>query len=188
LLKRALDAFRKRLKQRFAVRANWVDLNELEMLTCQACGEAPTPKFCFFDDDLSPVYDELARADAVLFGSPIHFDSVSSVAKIFIDRCNCVRPADFNDTDPDHDFLKLIRNKRPGGMVLVGGKHGWFEGARRVIAGFFKWVEVTNEGLVSYHSEDFNRAGTVADDKEALDDAEALGRKLADRIRRKARD
>ena len=188
LLERLLEGVRDGLEPDYTVRAAWVDLNDLDMLPCQACGEAPTPKFCFFDDDLSPVYEELAVADAVLFGSPIHFDSVSSQAKLFIDRCNCVRPADFNDEDPAHDFLKLIRNKRPGAMVLVGGKRGWFEGARRVLAGFFRWAEITNEGLVAYRSEDFKRAGTVTGKQALLKEADALGRKVAERVRNRNDD
>ena len=64
-------------------------------------------------------------------------------------------------------------------MVLVGGAEGWFEGARRVIAGFFKWVELTNEGLITYRSPDYNQRGSVEHDQSALTDARELGKKLA---------
>lgn len=161
------------------VRHTFVNLNELEFIPCQACGEAPTPQFCFFDDALTPVYRELARCDCLLFGSPIYFDAVSAQAKAFIDRCNCIRPADFDAADPEHDFIKLLKRKRPGAMVLVGGEKGWFEGARRSIAGFFKWVEVVNEGYLRFVSKDFHRAGEAAHDPQILAEAEELGRKLA---------
>ncbi|MBD3258450.1 hypothetical protein GF377_08450 [candidate division GN15 bacterium] len=162
------------------VRHRLVQLNELEFVPCQSCGEAPTPKFCFFDDDLTGVYRDLAAADCVLFGSPIYFDAVSTQAKAFIDRCNCVRPADFNNVDPEHDFLKLLPRKRPGAMVLVGGEQGWFEGARRCIAGWFKWVEVVNEGMMKFQPVDFVRSGEAADNEEALAEAAALGKHLAE--------
>jgi hypothetical protein len=64
-------------------------------------------------------------------------------------------------------------------MLLVGGERGWFEGARRVVAGFFKWVEVTNEGMVAYHSDNFRLKGTAAADQAVLAEATVLGRKLA---------
>lgn len=182
LLRRAAEAFKEALADAGKVRTTVVKLNNLNILPCQSCGEAPTPRFCFFDDDLTPVYRELERCDAMLFGSPIHFDTVSSQAKLFIDRCNCVRPADFDDIDPEHKFLKLISRKRPGGMVLVGGENGWFEGARRTLAGFFKWVEVTNEGMVMYKTKGL-AAGEVTEEAPVLTQAEELGRTVARKVR-----
>jgi len=161
------------------VRHTLVNLNNLDFATCQACGEAPTPSFCFLNDALSDVYKKLAICDCLLFGSPIYFDAVSAQAKAFIDRCNCFRPADFANHDPKHDFIKLLERKRPGAIVLVGGEQGWFEGARRCIAGFFKWVEVVNEGVLKFHSTDFTRAGEAADNDDILKEADQLGRHLA---------
>ncbi|HOD65868.1 MAG TPA: flavodoxin family protein [candidate division Zixibacteria bacterium] len=184
LLRQAADAVRRGLRGAARVRTTFVKLNDLRILPCQACGEAPTPQFCFFDDDMAPLYRELARCDCLLFGSPIHFDTVSSQAKLFIDRCNCVRPADFRGADPDHGFLKLIARKRPGAMVLVSGERQWTEGARRVIAGFFKWAEVTNEGLLTYRTRGLE-AGEAAGSAAALAEADALGHRLAGLLRRR---
>ena len=142
----------------------FVRLCDLEFIPCQACGRAPEDGFCLYDDDLTPVYDDLARCDCLIVGSPVYFDSVSAQTKAFIDRCNCVRPPDWDEKVPNHDFVKLIKRKRPGAMVLVGGERGWFEGARRVIAGLFRWVEVTNDGLLVYRSPGFRTKGTAADD------------------------
>jgi multimeric flavodoxin WrbA len=160
-----------------------IKLNELSFQPCQACGRAPESGFCLLDDDLTNVYEKLAACDLLLFGSPVYFDSVSAQAKAFIDRCNCYRPADFENRDPMHDFIKLIARRRPGAMVLVGGERGWFEGARRVIAGFFKWVEVVNEGSLEYRTDDFRVKGTAAKDPKALHDAHELGRHLADLLK-----
>jgi multimeric flavodoxin WrbA len=179
LLKRIAGSFRSAVLGHGKVRHTFVKLNELTFIPCQSCGEAPERGFCFFDDDLTSIYRKLERCDCFLFGSPVYFDSVSAQAKMFIDRCNCFRPPDFHSIDPDHDFLKKLTRKRPGAMVLVGGERGWFEGARRVIAGFFKWVEVTNEGMIVYRSTDFTRSGTVTENKEALEEADSLGRRLA---------
>jgi len=179
ILKHAAGSFSNSLSGWFQVQAEFVKLNELKFIPCQSCGEAPTPKFCFYDDDLTDIYTKLERCDCLLFGSPVYFDSVSAQAKTFIDRCNCFRPPDFNDTDPDRHFIRRLKRKRPGAMVLVGGQRGWFEGARRVVAGFFKWIEVTNEGMIKYCSPDFTRSGSVSEDKETLAQADELGQKLA---------
>ena len=157
----------------------FVRLNDLKFIPCQSCGENPAPKFCLYDDDLTALYPKLAECDCLLFGTPVYFDSVSAQAKMFIDRCNCLRPPDFENTDPDHDFIKRIKKKRPGAIILVGGERGWFEGARRVIAGFFKWIEVVNEGMLVYRSSDFCSKGTAADDHAAMIEAEQLGFRLA---------
>ena len=166
------------------VRRSLVRLNELDFAPCQACGEAPSPKLCFIDDDLVAVHRKLAECDCLLFGSPIFFDSVSAQAKAFIDRCNCFRPPDFGNPLCDGAFIKLLTRKRPGAIVLVGGEQGWFEGARRCVAGFFKWVEVVNEGAIVFHSTDFGRSGEVGSHPKVLKDAERLGRYLARRLMR----
>lgn len=164
------------------VRPIFVDLNKLKYIPCQACGEAPQEGWCLFEDDLTPVFTELAAADAVIIGSPVYFDSVSGQAKTFIDRCNCFRPPDWQNRDPGHDFVKLLLRKRPGAMVLVGGERGWFEGARRVMAGWFRWIEVVNEGELVYQTPDYRRKGTAAGDQEALDEADRIGSLLARRV------
>ncbi len=163
------------------VRPVHVNLNKLRYIPCQACGEAPQEGWCLFEDDLTPVFSELAAADAVIIGSPVYFDSVSGQAKTFIDRCNCFRPPDWQNRDPDHDFVKLLPRQRPGAMVLVGGERGWFEGARRVIAGWFRWVEVVTEGVLVFRTTDYRYKGAAADDHEALKEADRLGRQLARR-------
>lgn len=160
-----------------------VRLNELTFVGCQACGEAPEEKFCLYHD-LDHVYDLLDECDCVLFGSPVYFDSVSAQAKLFIDRCNCFRPANFNRAEGEPRFIKRLSRKRPGAIVLVGSKDGWFEGARRVIAGFFKWVEVVNEGLITYASPDLNRKGMAAEDDDTLRKISAVGKHLAEAIRK----
>lgn len=178
LVLRVIEAAKASLKPAFEVKSDFVRLNELKFIPCQSCGVAPTPGWCFYDDDLQRVYSLVARCDCLIFGSPVHFDSVSAQSKVFIDRCNCFRPADFGRTQQAHDFIKLLKSKRPGAMILVGGKHAWFEGSRRCLAGFFKWIEVTNEGLVTYVSEDFTEPRLVSQSQETLKLADELGEKL----------
>lgn len=165
------------------VRIDRIKLNDLKYIPCQACGKAPSDSWCFFEDDLSPVFELIAGCDCLLVGTPIYFDSVSGQLKLFIDRCNCFRPYDFDKVDPDHDFIKRLGRKRPGAMVLIGFEEIGLESARRTIAGWFKWVEVTNEGMITYASTDDHRVGTVRDDPAKMAEARALGAKLAVKLK-----
>ncbi|RME31008.1 MAG: flavodoxin family protein [Candidatus Zixiibacteriota bacterium] len=131
---------------------------------------------------MSTIFDDLAACDCLLFGSPLYFDNVSAQAKLFMDRCNCFRPVDFAGTNPEHHFIKRITRKRPGAMVFVGGEGGWYEGARRSVAGWFKWLEVVNEGMLIFHSQDDNRKGEVAENEQVLTEARELGRHLAGKL------
>ena len=182
LLRRIASAVAANLKTR--CRHDFVRLSEVEIIPCQACGEAPTPQFCFLDDTMTVLYRKLIDCDCLLFGTPIYFDSVSAQAKLFIDRCNCLRPANFTG-DPQHGhFVRLLERQRPGAMVLVGSRRAWFEGARRCIAGFFKWIEVTNSGCLKFCSTDDNRASEAATHPEILREADEIGQKLAHLIRK----
>ena len=167
-------------------RHDFVHLADLDIAPCQACGEAPLPQFCFIDDAMTSLYTKLIDCDCLLFGSPVYFDSVSAQAKLFIDRCNCLRPANFNSQPAQGHFIRLIKRERPGAIVLTGSERAWFEGARRCVAGFMKWIEVTNEACLKFCSTDLNRKGEAGDDPAALDEADRMGRCLA-RIIRKQR-
>lgn len=164
------------------VQTTTVRLNELKYIPCQSCGKSPEPEYCLYDDDLTPVYRALAECDCLLFGTPLYFDSVSAQAKMFIDRCNCFRPPDFDNVDPDHQFIRRLTRLRPGAMVFVGGERGWFEGARRVVAGFFKWVQLVDEGYLVFLSQDFTRAGEAREDLHIIELARQLGQHLARKI------
>lgn len=144
--------------------------------------ESADSELLFFEDDLTAIYPKIAACDCLLFGSPVYFDSVSGQAKMFIDRCNCFRPYDFNKTQTEHNFIKLLSRKRPGAIVLVGGDDIGFEGARRTIAGFFKWIELVNHGVIKYRSDDDRRSGTAQNDPAIIHQAREMGAKLATAI------
>ena len=182
ILAEIADALVTSLGEPDRVESTTVCLNDLKFIPCQACGKSPAPEYCLYDDDLTPIYRALVECDCLLFGSPIYFDSVTAQAKAFIDRCNCFRPPDFDNVDPDHHFIRRLTRLRPAAMVLVGGERGWFEGARRVVAGFFKWVQLVDEGTLVYRSTDFTRVGAAREDSEIRQQAQELGDLLARKI------
>lgn len=69
----------------------FVQLNTLNMKGCQGCfsckkrgGESYGK--CVLKDDMTPLYGQMERADAIFMGAPIYFGSVTSELKMVIDR------------------------------------------------------------------------------------------------------
>jgi multimeric flavodoxin WrbA len=155
-----------------------VRLNELNILPCQACGVSPVPTPCLFRDDLYPYLEHLVSADAILIASPIHFDSVSSITKLFIDRTNCLRPPVFAGEEMSFDTSNLPGGK--GAYILVGGERQKTDIAERVIGGMFVWLGIEKAGRLTYaHSS--ARLGAVEKEPAILQEAVALGELLARR-------
>ncbi|HDL01780.1 MAG TPA: flavodoxin family protein, partial [candidate division Zixibacteria bacterium] len=83
LLKIIADSLGNSLSPHQEVETSFVKLNEKQIKPCQACGESPSPKFCFYDD-INDIYTKIAECDCLLFGSPVYFDTVSAQAKLLI--------------------------------------------------------------------------------------------------------
>ena len=52
---------------------------------CLWCQQKGTGR-CIQNDDMTPIYDIIAEADAVIFASPIYFSTMTGQMKIFMDR------------------------------------------------------------------------------------------------------
>ena len=62
------------------------NLNEMKYSGCQACGYCKSHDHCQLDDDVSKLLEEIAEADAVVFGSPIYFILFTGQFKLMEDR------------------------------------------------------------------------------------------------------
>jgi multimeric flavodoxin WrbA len=62
------------------------NVNELRIAGCQACYYCRDHIGCVLKDDMQKMYEEIIKADAVVFGSPIYMWQMSGQMKIFIDR------------------------------------------------------------------------------------------------------
>ncbi len=143
-------------------RTRLVRLNELKMIPCQACGKSPEPEPCFFHDDAFDLLQTVIKADAVVLASPVYFDSVSAQMKIFIDRSNCLRPADFSKPD-SQEFLEPITRGKPGGIILVAGAHGHFESSLKVMRAFFIWAGMEIKFELKFRTKSLRRGEAAAD-------------------------
>jgi multimeric flavodoxin WrbA len=53
---------------------------------CDGCGSCRKTGVCRLRDDMQSIYQQLETADAIIFGSPVYFGSVSAQAKAIMDR------------------------------------------------------------------------------------------------------
>jgi multimeric flavodoxin WrbA len=143
--------------------ANIFRLNEMNILPCQACGKSPEPEYCFFHDDALVLLKKLATAKATIFGSPVYFDSVSAQAKIFIDRSNCLRPADFTNPKTQH-FKKPLFAGKKGGLILVASNDGKFDSALRTMRAFFIWAGIEIKFELTYKTTSLEYGQAAKDD------------------------
>lgn len=156
--------------------SKFIRLNESKILPCQACGKSPEPELCFFRDDAYKILQMLTAADAIILGSPIYFDSVSAQTKLFIDRSNCLRPADFSKRHiQTFQQPKLIGKK--GGFVLVAGDYGKFDSALKVMRAFFIWAGIEIKFELTYRTKSLE-AGEAGKDADILSKAYEMGKLL----------
>jgi multimeric flavodoxin WrbA len=156
---------------------DYIFLNDLQIMPCQACGRSPEKGYCFFNDGMDIIYDKFNWCDGIVVGSPIYFDSVSAQTKLFIDRCNCFRA--MNPAGPK-SFIPRIDKKRRGGIILAGGERENYEYARRVIGGFYIWGNIESVGLVTYAYDGWEK-GTVSSHPDIMRQAHDMGILLASR-------
>jgi multimeric flavodoxin WrbA len=158
------------------VKGRLIRLNERQIMPCQACGRSPEPEFCYFNDGMTELYNLMDKADAIILGSPIYFDSVSAQTKLFIDRSNCLRPADFSDKTAQKFKEPRFKGKK-GGIILVAGDYGKFESALRTMRAFFIWAGIEIVFELQYRSKSLE-VGEVRDDAAKLGEARECGKKL----------
>jgi len=158
------------------IKTRFYRLNERQMLPCQACGISPEPDYCFFHDGMDELFKVIEKSEGIALGSPVYFDSVSAQTKLFVDRTNCLRPADFSDRSLQKFKEPRFKGKK-GGIVLVAGDYGKFEGALRVARAFFIWAGIEIVFELKYQSRSLE-VGEVKNDHLVLEEAGRCGRLL----------
>ena len=118
----------------------YIDLNKLDFTGCQSCyGCAKLPK-CVVKDDLTDIFPIIEDADIIVFATPVYFNSVSFLAKAFIDRMQVYWSRKF--------ILKLEPLKKKFGVALIDGgssiEEEQFLGSELVFDHFFKVTSCVN--------------------------------------------
>ena len=64
----------------------FIDLCDLEIKYCTACGNCYAKGECIHDDDYAEVLEKMLDADGIVFGSPNYIDSITAQLKTLFDR------------------------------------------------------------------------------------------------------
>jgi multimeric flavodoxin WrbA len=148
-------------------------LNDLKIKACQGCNDCHKDGCCVQRDDLTPVYELLEKADAVIIASPIYFSGLSSQTKSLIDRCQCLWVR--------HEKLGRYSSKasrRWGAFIAVGGDEtAVFRHAVGEIRAFYCAIGLVYDGEILLPG--VEGKGEVLSHPAALAEAERLGSRLA---------
>jgi len=81
LIREALEAVREA-----GYEADLILLADKNISPCDGCGSCIKNGICKIKDDMQMIYEQLALADGIIFGTPVYFANVSAQAKAVIDR------------------------------------------------------------------------------------------------------
>jgi multimeric flavodoxin WrbA len=148
-------------------------MSEKQVTPCDACGTCFEVGSCVVQDDMQELYAMLDRSDAVIFGSPVYFGSVSAQTKAVMDRM----------------FALLRRRALKGkvaGTLVVTRRVGAIQ-ARSLLYGFcITQGMVVAGGAIGYGREVGDVLTGVGGgiDMSAMDEARLLGSNVVQLARR----
>lgn len=65
-----------------------INLFKYDINNCIGCNKCNEKKFdCIFNDDMINIYEKIENADIVILATPIYFNSMTSIMKTMVDRC-----------------------------------------------------------------------------------------------------
>jgi multimeric flavodoxin WrbA len=147
-------------------------LHGQDIAPCRACYGClkPDNKSCVIDDDMQPIYQKLIDADAWVIASPVYWFTMSAQTKLFIDRCFAL----FNNKKETFKGKDIaIAMSYEDADPFVSG----CANALRTFQDMFAYVGSNIVGMV-YGSAD--KPGEIKSNKTLMQEAEALGKKLAE--------
>ena len=94
-------------------KTEFVHLADLCIAPCNECMVCKKEKICPIEDDFSPLYQKMLKADGILLGSPVFFSSSTPEMKALIDRAGYLGIAQ------DRPFKRKV-----GGAIVAGRRAG----------------------------------------------------------------
>jgi multimeric flavodoxin WrbA len=146
-------------------------LHYLNIRPCTACDGCRKKEHidCVIQDDMQMLYPKLRSADAVVIASPIYWFTVSAQTKLFMDR--------WYGLGGDDGYA--LEGKRFGIVLAYGDVDPFVSGAvnaLRTLQDALGFIEAEIVGMV-YGSA--SKAGEIKNNKDLMDEAFELGKKLA---------
>ncbi|KNF09953.1 NADPH-dependent FMN reductase [Gottschalkia purinilytica] len=124
-----------------------VYLKDLSIYHCIGCGACEKTGKCFRKDDMDELYENFNDSDGIILASPVYFNTVASLTKAMIDRCQVYWSSKYVLKNPSIDRNK----KRFGLFICVGGapyKEDQFDACTPVIDLFFRAVNTNYKGNI----------------------------------------
>ena len=151
-----------------------VYLNGLVFQGCQGCERCSSNGKCILNDDLTPVLEEIRKADGWVLASPIYYDGVSGQMKTFFDRCRTLT------RDPETQELKpQLEGKRRGVVIVTYAdkqREDYYHEAEK-LANYLGWMG--DFGKVEIVAEsNLGSAGAAASRQDLLARVEKLAKDL----------
>ncbi|MDW5563192.1 MAG: flavodoxin family protein [Methanomassiliicoccus sp.] len=155
-----------------------VVLDALDIRPCTACDGCRDGVRCALDDDMGALYGKVEEADIVILASPVYFDAVSAQAKAFIDRCQLFWFRKY--------VLKVKGKVRGSAFISVGARiRTDFSGPEATARALFYTLDAMPCQFLTFAG--FEERGSIEDHPDALEQAKALGWKLATEARERKR-
>jgi multimeric flavodoxin WrbA len=102
-----VDRMVKALLEKSGHEAEFVKLTDLNFSGCKGCVQlCAKPQVCRLEDEALPYYQKVKDADAVVIGTPVYFDTITSTLWAFIERFFGYRHVDI--PIKDKPFLTLV--------------------------------------------------------------------------------
>ncbi len=150
------------------------ELNKLNVKNCMSCYKCGQKGICVFNDDMEKLYWEFDKSDIIIVASPLYFNSVSSLTKTMIDRCQALWTSKYI-----LDKSAIDRNKKRKGIFIctAGSKQSTngFIGAEVVMELFFKSINAEYYANLFVDNTDEENVSSKDD---ILDKAFNLGKSL----------
>ena len=151
-----------------------INIKNLKISPCTACYGCSKNGECIIHDDMDEIYEKMESSDAVIFASPIFFNSITGIAKTLIDRCQIYWTKMF--------MLGARRGvtDKLGVLLLTGGpihKDRTVPGATLILDLFFKSIDAKFKETILIDNTDKISAKDQVDE---LDKARIQGSKLFD--------
>jgi len=151
-----------------------VYLRDLKFSHCIGCDSCSKTGICFQKDDMQSIYEDFNNSDAIIIASPLYFNTVSSLTKMMIDRCQVYWSSKYVLKNPSID----VNKERKGIFICVGGapyREDHFSASIPVMDLFFKAINTKYKENIFASDTDIN---PVWERKELLMDAYNIGSKI----------
>jgi multimeric flavodoxin WrbA len=150
------------------------ELNAMDIMPCQDCGECNETGECVYNDDMDEVYNAIRFSDRIILASPIFFFALSAQSKCMIDRCQNFYCEKYLLKKP----LPEGELGRKGLLLLVGGmdREIGIQSAGACAKAFFRTISVSEHDTVYFLGVD--EKGAILKHPTALKEAYEAGKKL----------